>query len=74
VNRRSAHRIGLLELDPLRVRPSGNTSLQGVKMALLSKTVLENTLEKVRSKLRHVPLGSDPRFQDLFVQKMRFPS
>ena len=60
VNRRSAHRIGLLELDPLRIRPSGNTSLQGVKMALLSKTVLEHTLEKARSKIRHVPLGSDP--------------
>jgi uncharacterized 2Fe-2S/4Fe-4S cluster protein (DUF4445 family) len=73
VNRRSAHRIGLLELDPLRVHPAGNTSLQGAKMVLLSKTVLKHAIERIRPKIRHVSLGSDPRFQELFVEKMNFP-
>jgi uncharacterized 2Fe-2S/4Fe-4S cluster protein (DUF4445 family) len=73
VNRHSAHRIGLLEVDLERIHPAGNTALRGAKMALLSKTMLHQILPEVRNKIRHISLGSDPRFQELFVENMNFP-
>ncbi|HVN78257.1 MAG TPA: ASKHA domain-containing protein [Terriglobia bacterium] len=74
VNRHSARRIGLLEVDLEHIHPAGNTALRGAKMALLSKTLLHQTLPEVRSKIRHISLGSDPRFQELFVENMNFPA
>ena len=74
VNRRSARHIGLLQVDLDRIRPAGNTALRGAKMALLSKTVFHQTLQELRYRIRHVSLGADPRFQELFVENMNFPA
>jgi len=37
MNRASAWRIGLLDVPPERVRPSGNTALLGAKIALFGE-------------------------------------
>jgi uncharacterized 2Fe-2S/4Fe-4S cluster protein (DUF4445 family) len=73
VNRRSARRIGLIQMDLQRIHPAGNTALRGAKMALLSKSIFHQTLPYVRKKIQHVSLGTDPRFQELFVENMNFP-
>ncbi len=60
----SARRIGLLEMDPRSVVPSGNTALRGAKMALLGAG------RPVAAE--HVSLGSDAEFQETFVECMGF--
>jgi uncharacterized 2Fe-2S/4Fe-4S cluster protein (DUF4445 family) len=62
-----ARRIGLLEMDPARVIPAGNTALRGVKMALLCPARREHWIEGIRRRTEHVPLASDARFQDVFT-------
>ncbi len=62
VRMESARRIGLLEVAPERVVPSGNTALRGAKMALLGQAA------EIRAITGHVPLAEDPRFQDTFVE------
>jgi uncharacterized 2Fe-2S/4Fe-4S cluster protein (DUF4445 family) len=62
----SARRIGLLEVAPERVVPSGNTALRGAKMALLGHAA------EIRAVTEHVPLAEDPRFQDTFVECLSF--
>jgi uncharacterized 2Fe-2S/4Fe-4S cluster protein (DUF4445 family) len=73
VNRASARRIGLLEIPPEKIKPSGNTALLGAKLALF---LPENELDykRLRARIEHVPLGSDPQFQDFFVDSMPFPA
>jgi uncharacterized 2Fe-2S/4Fe-4S cluster protein (DUF4445 family) len=63
----SARRIGLLEMDSGRVLPAGNTSLRGVKMALLCPSKRERWVRHIGSITEHIPLASDRRFQDTFM-------
>jgi uncharacterized 2Fe-2S/4Fe-4S cluster protein (DUF4445 family) len=63
----SAERIGLLEIDPDRVEPAGNTALRGAKLALLHPEALEAI------QVDHIELASEPGFQDTFVECLTFP-
>lgn len=63
----SARRIGLLELDAARIVPCGNTSLRGIKMALLRPSRREQWIAGIASRTEHIGLASDARFQDTFV-------
>ena len=63
----SAARIGLLEMDPERVQPAGNTALRGAKMSLLDSSATTGFV------VEHVELAADRRFQDMFVDCLTFP-
>jgi uncharacterized 2Fe-2S/4Fe-4S cluster protein (DUF4445 family) len=67
VNVESARRIGLLESDAARIVPCGNTSLRGVKMALLRPSRREQWISSITSRTEHIGLASDAGFQDTFV-------
>ncbi len=69
INRASARRIGLLPFCEENVRPAGNTALLGAKLALFEN---DRNFETLRSRVEHVPLGSDPEFMDQFVSSMSF--
>ncbi|MBZ5583693.1 MAG: ASKHA domain-containing protein, partial [Acidobacteriia bacterium] len=71
VNIESARRIGLLEVEA--VHPAGNTSLRGVKMALLAPSRREQRIAGIRARAEHVPLAADPKFQETFVDCLAFP-
>ncbi|MBZ5497642.1 MAG: ASKHA domain-containing protein [Acidobacteriia bacterium] len=64
----SAVRIGLLETAPCRINAAGNTALRGAKMMLLSPT------PRPPVHVEHIPLASEPRFQDEFIACLQFPS
>jgi uncharacterized 2Fe-2S/4Fe-4S cluster protein (DUF4445 family) len=70
VNVRSARRIGLLDMDESRIVAAGNTSLLGVKMALFQDDL---HFGELRRRIEHVPLRSDPEFQERYVGSMQFP-
>jgi uncharacterized 2Fe-2S/4Fe-4S cluster protein (DUF4445 family) len=74
LNLESARRIGLIEAASSRVKPAGNTSLRGVKMALLRPSQRESWIAGIRSRTEHVPLATNPRFDDIFVECLTFPS
>jgi uncharacterized 2Fe-2S/4Fe-4S cluster protein (DUF4445 family) len=63
----SAERIGLLEIDPERVEPAGNTALRGGKLALLDPLVLDGI------EVEHVELAAVERFQETFVDCLGYP-
>jgi uncharacterized 2Fe-2S/4Fe-4S cluster protein (DUF4445 family) len=63
----SARRIGLLEVESSRVVPAGNTALRGVRMALLCPSRRETWFEDIRARTEHVPLASDPHFEEVFL-------
>jgi uncharacterized 2Fe-2S/4Fe-4S cluster protein (DUF4445 family) len=67
INRASARRIGLLPFPEERIEPAGNTALIGAKMALFEP---DRTFAAIRSRIEHVPLGSDPEFQECFVSSL----
>ncbi len=67
INRASARRIGLLPFPEERVEPAGNTALLGAKMALFET---DRSFGDLRSRIEHVPLGSDPEFQECFVSSL----
>lgn len=73
VSRSSARRIGLLEFPESLVVPAGNTALLGAKIALFAK---ENRggWETLCRRVEHVCLASDPAFQDIFAEQIRFPA
>ncbi|HNQ88470.1 MAG TPA: ASKHA domain-containing protein [Verrucomicrobiota bacterium] len=72
ISRSSARRIGLIPLPPERVRPAGNTSLLGAKLALFApRSALDYS--DLRQRIRHVSLHLDPRFHEIYVQEMTFP-
>lgn len=73
VNRASAQRIGLIDFPPDRVEPAGNTALLGAKLALFRPEGEEGSYDSIRSRIEHIGLSTDPRFQDLFVEEMTFP-
>jgi uncharacterized 2Fe-2S/4Fe-4S cluster protein (DUF4445 family) len=64
----SAFRIGLLEVPADRLVASGNTALRGAKLSIgIDRFPILNIIE-------HIPLASDPQFEDRFVGCMGFPS
>lgn len=69
LNRASARRIGLIDLPDEKVEAAGNTALLGAKLALFQ----EDDYAALRGRIEHVPLGSDPVFQDQYVESMAFP-
>jgi uncharacterized 2Fe-2S/4Fe-4S cluster protein (DUF4445 family) len=72
VNAASARRIGMLELAPEKIQPAGNTALHGTKILLLGPSRRFALLEQIGRLTEHVSLASDPHFQDVFVECMRF--
>jgi uncharacterized 2Fe-2S/4Fe-4S cluster protein (DUF4445 family) len=70
---RSALRVGLLPgLPQARIRYVGNAAGLGAQMALVSETERRRA-DRVAAGIRHVSLAADARFQDAFVQAVRFP-
>jgi uncharacterized 2Fe-2S/4Fe-4S cluster protein (DUF4445 family) len=63
----SAERIGLLQMDPERVEPAGNTALRGAKLALLDPSALEGI------EVEHVELAAVDGFQETFVDCLGYP-
>jgi uncharacterized 2Fe-2S/4Fe-4S cluster protein (DUF4445 family) len=73
INRASAYRIGLIDVPPDKVEPAGNTALLGAKLALFRLGDEDGSYAGIRNRIEHIGLSSDPHFQDLFVEEMRFP-
>jgi uncharacterized 2Fe-2S/4Fe-4S cluster protein (DUF4445 family) len=69
LNRASARRIGLLNLPLDKVEPAGNTALLGAKLALFDGADFSD----LRAQVEHVPLGTDPEFQERYIDAMAFP-
>jgi uncharacterized 2Fe-2S/4Fe-4S cluster protein (DUF4445 family) len=70
LNRASANRIGLLNAPLERVEPAGNTALLGAKVALFTP----GDFAELRARVEHVPLGTDPEFQERYIEAMAFPA
>ncbi len=73
VNRASARRIGLIKFAEDRVFPVGNSALLGAKMALFASYGDAEGYARIRDKVTHVTLSSDPAFMETYVDEMRFP-
>jgi uncharacterized 2Fe-2S/4Fe-4S cluster protein (DUF4445 family) len=69
----SARRIGLIEVEPSRLRPVGNASLRGVKMQMLRPSQRETWITGTCARTEHVSLAADPRFAEVFVDCLGFP-
>jgi uncharacterized 2Fe-2S/4Fe-4S cluster protein (DUF4445 family) len=69
----SARRVGLIDFPDQMVEPAGNTALLGAKLALFADESDGAALEGVRARIEHVPLATDPHFQEVFVESMAFP-
>jgi uncharacterized 2Fe-2S/4Fe-4S cluster protein (DUF4445 family) len=63
----SASRIGLLEVAPCKIVSAGNTALRGAKMVLLSP------VRPPLPPMEHIPLASEPNFQNTFIDCLSFP-
>lgn len=72
IDRSSARRIGLLEFDPDRVQPVGNSALLGAKVALFAGEKGRDEQQEILSKSTHISLTADPEFQDIYVDCMGF--
>jgi uncharacterized 2Fe-2S/4Fe-4S cluster protein (DUF4445 family) len=72
INTESAVRIRLLPELPLdRITYYGNAAALGAQMTLLSET--ERTrADSLAREIAHVSLASQPDFQDVFVEALRF--
>ena len=73
INHTNARRIGLLDFPGEKVRPSGNTALLGAKLALFSLPEQDGAYPEILSRVKHVSLDEDARFQETFVEEMVFP-
>ena len=71
VNTSSARRIGLMHFSPDVIQPAGNTALLGAKIALFNDGGL---LARIAGIVHHIPLSSNPQFQDIYVDEMTFPA
>jgi uncharacterized 2Fe-2S/4Fe-4S cluster protein (DUF4445 family) len=69
----SARRIGLLPAWAKYTTAAGNTALRGARLLLLAPSRREKLLASVLSRARYVELAANPRFQEAFVECMRFP-
>jgi len=70
INRESARRIGLLDFDPRKVRPVGNTALLGAKLALFLD---DEECNRIGKKTEHFSLSADPEFHEIYADEMLFP-
>jgi uncharacterized 2Fe-2S/4Fe-4S cluster protein (DUF4445 family) len=73
ISHQSAHRIGLLHAPAYLVQPAGNTALLGAKIALFNLHQIDPAYETLRSRIQHLPLNESPRFQEVYVNELRFP-
>ncbi len=73
IDHASARRIGLLGFSPEKITPAGNTALLGAKLVLFGLPAHPAACPEILAQVRHVSLSEDPRFQEVFVQEMRFP-
>jgi uncharacterized 2Fe-2S/4Fe-4S cluster protein (DUF4445 family) len=72
INTESALRIRLLPDLPLeRITYYGNAAALGAQMALLSETERARA-EELAAEIAHVSLASQPDFQDVFVEALKF--
>lgn len=72
INTESAVRIRLLPELPLdRITYYGNAAALGAQMALLSETERARA-DKLAREIAHVSLASQPDFQDVFVEALKF--
>jgi uncharacterized 2Fe-2S/4Fe-4S cluster protein (DUF4445 family) len=69
----SARRVGLIDFPDETVEPAGNTALLGAKLALFAAEPDAANLSGLRSRIDHVPLAADPKFQEIFIESMAFP-
>jgi uncharacterized 2Fe-2S/4Fe-4S cluster protein (DUF4445 family) len=74
LNIHNARRIGLIEPGSSLIKPAGNTSLRGAKMALLRPSFGRTWIAGVLAGVEHVPLAADPRFEEEFINCLAFPS
>jgi uncharacterized 2Fe-2S/4Fe-4S cluster protein (DUF4445 family) len=74
VNPASARRIGLVDFRDDQIEAAGNTALLGAKLALFAGGGEAFRFDGLRKRVEHVPLGSDPRFQEAFVVNTAFPA
>jgi uncharacterized 2Fe-2S/4Fe-4S cluster protein (DUF4445 family) len=74
VNPASARRIGLVDFDDDQIEPAGNTALLGAKLALFAGGGEACRFDELRERVVHVPLGNDPRFNEIFVAHTAFPT
>lgn len=74
IRRRNAQRVGLLPpgVPTAKIRFSGNTSLLGAKLALVSREIRQKA-EVVARRVHHVDLSRDPNFRWRFAEAMIFP-
>ncbi|MGD0014600.1 MAG: ASKHA domain-containing protein [Bryobacteraceae bacterium] len=70
VNLESARRIGLIAFPEDKVTQAGNTALLGAKLALFADDLAYDDL---RRRVEHISLASDPGFQEIYAEQMRFP-
>lgn len=68
----SARKIGLIEAELSLIKPAGNTSLRGVKMALLRPSLSSAWIAGTLSRIEHVPLAADPLFEETFIDCLAF--
>ncbi len=75
IRRSCAQRIGLLpaDVDHWRMRYIGNASLDGARLALLSRDVRKRA-EQITRRAEHVDLSQDVQFQMIFAESMIFPA
>ena len=72
INTESAVRIRLLPELPLdRITYYGNAAVLGAQMTLLSETERARA-DRLAREIAHVSLASQPDFQDVFVEALRF--
>lgn len=71
INLASARRIGLIDFPAAKVQVAGNTALLGAKMALFGED--GEQYRELLQKVEHVPLASDAKFMDAYVEAMTFP-
>ncbi|MCK9618784.1 MAG: ASKHA domain-containing protein [Lentimicrobiaceae bacterium] len=60
---------GMVEIEEQKIHKMGNTALIGAKIFLFSNPEI---IEEILTKTTHINLESDPRFQDIYVDKMLF--
>lgn len=73
ISRSSARRIGLINLPIEQVSPAGNTALLGAKLALFAADDEDGSYTRLLRKIEHVPLNTDSKFQEVFVDGLAFP-
>ena len=74
IDRSSAQRIGLIDFPPETVEAAGNTALLGAKLALFSLDSEAGSYAGLRRRIEHVAINADPKFQDVFVEELAFPT